>query len=126
MSDLKPAPDGYPIKLVRDHTAALINSSGEPGDLFYAPLPADERAGWLRKKLLEEAVEYLESRSTKELGDVLAVVEALCDLHGTTVHALYVRAVHLHPRGGFGDGVMMYGRHDEFDAADPDDKLGRR
>lgn len=76
--DLEPAPDGYPIKLVRDLTAITINFSGQPGDLFYAPLHVgDDHGRWLRRKLIEEVAEYVEGRTLSELCDVLAVVKAL-------------------------------------------------
>lgn len=139
MTDLVPAPDGYPIKLVRDLTPAIINSTGDPGDLFYAELPADEREEWLHKKLVEEVAEYVVKPSAKELGDVLAVVAALASFHTSeltrpgelldrdgAVNRLYIDYVREHPRGAFEDGVMMYGRHPEFDVADPDNRLGRQ
>jgi hypothetical protein len=56
---------------------------------------------------------------------VLAVVAALCPFHDINLVDLYREGVYEHPRGGFSDGVMMYGRHPEFDVADPDNKLGR-
>jgi hypothetical protein len=49
VSALQPAPGGYPIKLVRDRTPAIINASGEPGALFYDAddLPtADDEQCW--------------------------------------------------------------------------------
>jgi predicted house-cleaning noncanonical NTP pyrophosphatase (MazG superfamily) len=111
--DLKPAPTGYPIKLVRDGTPEVLNGSGEPGELFYGPLRGD-RMRWLRLKLAEEAGEYLVDGGIEELADVLAVVTALSEAHGVRFSELLARAAQ-HPRGGFADAVMMYGRHPEFD-----------
>lgn len=112
MTTLRPRPNGYPIKLVRDRTAAIINATGEPGDLWYAELlDADERMAWLRKKLVEEVAEYVVDGGDDELADVYAVVLALEDLHGCTLTTM----LHSDVRGGFFEGVMMYGRHDEFD-----------
>ena len=111
---LQPAPDGYPIKLVRDRTAEIINASGEPGDLFYGPCPAGSHLRWLRQKLIEECAEYVIDGTLAELADVLAVVEGLALLHGTNLDAL-VPTMRADIRGGFADGVMMYGHHEEFD-----------
>lgn len=119
MTTLTPAPDGYAIKLVRDNTPAIINSSGEAGELFYRYLPDDEeRLEWLKKKLSEEVTEYILKGSATdgfdELADVLAVVLSLAQWHGGSWHTI-VRAVEDDPRGFFNSGVMMYGRHPEFD-----------
>jgi predicted house-cleaning noncanonical NTP pyrophosphatase (MazG superfamily) len=119
-----PAPAGYPIKLVRDRTPAILNASGKPGDLWYGPATGD-RVRWLRLKLAEELGEYLVDGGVDELADVLAVVEALAEQHGHSLDNLIALAA-LHDRGGFLDGVMMYGRHDEFDRSNltGDDQTG--
>lgn len=116
MSRLTPAPTGYPIKLVRDRTPEVVNASGVPGALFYAPegTTLGVRAPWLRRKLIEEAGEYIEAREVDELADVLAVVEGLATIHGLTLAELTAR-MHSDERGGFLLGVMMYGHHPEFD-----------
>jgi predicted house-cleaning noncanonical NTP pyrophosphatase (MazG superfamily) len=115
MSAFTPAPNGYPIKLVRDRTPATINATGDPGELFYAPLAdAADRGRWLRKKLVEEVGEYLIDGGPAELRDVLAVLAELAIEHGIGWDRLTQMVVD-DPRGGFGDSVMMYGRHPEFD-----------
>jgi predicted house-cleaning noncanonical NTP pyrophosphatase (MazG superfamily) len=113
VSELTPAPEGYPIKLVRDRTAKVINGSGKPGELFYGTLPEDV-GPWLRRKLMEGATEYLIDPGVDELADVLAVVEGLAARHGLTLDSLYEIATS-DKRGGFLTGQMMYGRHPEFD-----------
>lgn len=115
MSPLKPAPKGYPIKVVRDRTAAIVNPSGEPGDLFYGPLPAgDSRRQWLARKLGEETLEYIQDPGVDELVQVLQAVQALAGEHDLTFAELEQLAVR-DIRGGFQDCVMMYGRHPEYD-----------
>lgn len=111
---LVPAPDGHPIKLVRDNTAAIINTSGEPGALFYAPSPPDPDNRWLRKKLLEEVAEYVVDGGLPELRDVFVVVLALAEAEGSGLVGL-MRMMEEDPRGGFSRRVMMYGHHPEFD-----------
>lgn len=114
MSELRPAPRGYPIKLVRDKTPEIINSTGVPGALWYAPLE-EGQVEWLLKKLTEELGEYLIDGGWDELRDLLAVVDALAQqAHASTLPDL-IEAMRADPRGGFERGVMMYGRHPEFD-----------
>lgn len=117
VTEMVPAPDGYPIKLVRDGTPEILNSSGEPGDLFYGPLSekkVDERMRWLRLKLAEELGEYLVDGGTDELIDVIAVLDALAIEHGYTLNGLIAKLGD-DPRGLFRDGMMMYGKHEEYD-----------
>lgn len=112
MTALTPAPSGYPIKLIRDNTTDVI---GDKGILFYDHIPEAERPMWLKRKLIEEAVEYLESGEIGELADVLAVVEGLAVTHdGITLDEL-IAVMHSDPRGGFLTGRMMRGYHPKFD-----------
>jgi predicted house-cleaning noncanonical NTP pyrophosphatase (MazG superfamily) len=111
---MKPHAKGYPIKIVRDRTPEIINSTGEPGDLFYGCVPPEERPSWLRRKLIEEAAEYVEDRRLDELSQVLCVVEGLAATHGLTLDYL-IDVMRADPRGGFLEGVMMYGLHPEYD-----------
>lgn len=111
MSELTPAPHGYPIKLIRDQTTEII---GDHGDLFYDHIPKAERAPWLRRKLIEEAAEYMADPDISELADVLAVVEGLAATHGLTLTQL-VDVAAADPRGGFLTGRMMRGYHPRFD-----------
>lgn len=117
MTVLRPAPNGHPIKLVRDKTAEVVNPSGEPGSLYYGPGDPKERLRWLRLKLAEEVGEYLVDGGVDELADVLAVVQALSAEHDLPLSEL-LRLMLADERGGFLDGVMMYGRHEEFDGGD--------
>jgi predicted house-cleaning noncanonical NTP pyrophosphatase (MazG superfamily) len=117
---LTPAPDGYPIKLVRDNTPDLINQSGEPGELWYeisTNVGEEELMRLLKLKLAEEVGEYLVDGGRNELADVLAVVDGLSRLHGTGLSDI-LEIVHSDPRGMFPDGVVMFGRHPEFDGGD--------
>jgi predicted house-cleaning noncanonical NTP pyrophosphatase (MazG superfamily) len=116
MSHLTPKPAGHPIKLVRDRTPQVINASGVPGTLFYESIPVDERLPWLQRKLGEELTEYLVDPGPEELCDVYAVVRALGYLHGLKLADLEI-ALEDDPRGGFRNGIMMYGHHAEFDGA---------
>lgn len=111
MAELTPAPDGYPIKLVRDNTPSILNRSGDPGDLWYGPCPADQIDRRLRAKLAEEVAEFLIDGGADELADVLSVVYAISERHNWRVESIAAHDV----RGGFRNAVMMYGRHPEFD-----------
>lgn len=111
MSALTPAPNGYPIKLVRDRTTDII---GDEGRLFYDHIPAEERGPWLRKKLVEEVAEYLVDPGLDELADVYAVIEGLAVSHGISPRGLRDIA-DADQRGGFITGRMMRGHHPDFD-----------
>lgn len=87
MAELKPQAKGYPIKLVRDRTAEIVNPSGVPGSLWYGPTTGD-RGPALRRKLGEEITEYLEELGMDELLDAVAVVEGLANYHGVTMRDL--------------------------------------
>lgn len=115
MSELTPAPRGYPIKLVRDDTAGIVNPTGEPGDLWYGP--CEDAAPWLRQKLGEEVTEYLLDPDVPELTDVLAVVEGLAKTHGLTLDDL-AEQMRQDARGRFLDPQMMWGYHQEFDGSE--------
>jgi len=59
-------------KLVRDKIPTVA-----PG--AYVKCDGSERLEWLKKKLVEEALEFLIEPSVEELADVLEVVKALID-----------------------------------------------
>jgi predicted house-cleaning noncanonical NTP pyrophosphatase (MazG superfamily) len=119
MTELIPAPAGYAIKLVRDNTPAIINSTGEPGELFYRELDLTTADGWgeylerLVEKIGEETTEVLMSngQSEDEIVDLYIAVMALVDANEIDL----VGALIDDKRGGFAKGVVMYGRHKEFD-----------
>lgn len=113
-STLTPAPAGYPIKLVRDRTAAILNFSGEPGSLWYGPAPKGAVERLLRLKIGEESSEVMVDGGWGELRDLLAVVEGLAYEWGRSLEEL-IEALRADPRGGFLEGVVMYGHHPEFD-----------
>lgn len=113
--DLTPAPDGYPIKLVRDDTPRMINSTGEPGELFYGACQSEEQEShFLRMKLSEEVAEFLLGGGRRELGDVIAVVRGIADHEDWNWNDM-LDEQRDHARGAFFERVMMYGRHPEFD-----------
>lgn len=114
MGTLKPAPNGYLIKLVRDKTPDVLNPDKKPGELWYEPVHPPHRRRLLKLKLSEEVGEYLVDGGTQELTDIIAVVQALCVLEGKTL-ADFAAQVQLDPRGGFFKGIGMYGKHPQFD-----------
>lgn len=113
MTDLLPTPEGYPIKLVRDDTPLIINTSGRPGELFYRRLHIEEAMKHLKLKLSEEVAEYLlaDGEGIDELVDIHAVVESLAWHLGVDLDERLAED----ERGTFRRPMMMYGRHPEFD-----------
>lgn len=95
----------YPIKLVRDKLEYAVGG----GNIVYEEVDKDTHIRLLRRKLLEEAIEYMDDPSPSELADVMQVVRDLCvldlkiELDGLEV----IRAVKQGRRGGFNQGVVM-------------------
>jgi predicted house-cleaning noncanonical NTP pyrophosphatase (MazG superfamily) len=94
------------VKIVRDRIPELMGSS----DVVYAQVSDQEKyIKELRKKLLEEAFEYLTDPGVEELADVFAVVEALATTHGYTLYELTQQAdKKAQARGGFENHFGMY------------------
>lgn len=95
------------VKLVRDHVAKFI---GTDCIVSYEPVgDYDEHVERLRKKLIEEAVEYAFDPSLGEAADVYEALRALAivDL-GSTIHAVIAESMEKYgERGGFTDGTVM-------------------
>jgi predicted house-cleaning noncanonical NTP pyrophosphatase (MazG superfamily) len=102
---------GYVIKLVRDNTPDIINSSGEPGDLFYRQGEPMEVWPCLLAKVGEETTEFLLSQTTYELVDLYVAVKACADYMGVDLDDEAAKD----ERGGFSKGILMCGYHKEFD-----------
>jgi predicted house-cleaning noncanonical NTP pyrophosphatase (MazG superfamily) len=115
---VRPHPEGYPVKLVRDRAGALLAPTGDPPPtLTYRPLPWAERRAWLRKKLGEEVLEYLAEPSVEELAHVYLALEAAARTHGVGMGSIKILADRdKRERGGFEGCVAMYAHHPEYDA----------
>lgn len=94
------------VKLVRDHMGAYLGEfkSG------FMPVDSEEHIDLLRKKLIEEAVEYLQDPSIEELADVYEVLSALAvvDLKVTLEEVLDRANQKSNHRGGFTIGKALY------------------
>jgi len=70
-------------KLVRDNIPEIINKNGQTP---YISILDDEQYNTeLKKKLIEEVQEYIESEETEELADIIEVVETLADTKGISL-----------------------------------------
>jgi predicted house-cleaning noncanonical NTP pyrophosphatase (MazG superfamily) len=110
---LTPAPDGYPLKIIRDNTTDII---GDKGELLYGYISTDPETlrPWLLKKLAEEVMEYVLQPGVDALADIYAVLAGLAKLHG--MHRWQLQdMLDDEKRGGFFEGRMMLGYHAEFD-----------
>jgi len=99
-------------KLVRDRIPDILRSKGlDPivtvsGESTYFEL--------LRKKLVEEVDEFLESEEIEELADVVEVVHALARVLGSDERSLEaVRAAKESERGAFADRIVWFGNREE-------------
>lgn len=95
------------VKLVRDDVERFC---GGDTVVRYEQMSRAELVGELRKKLIEEAAEYLIDPSDEELADVLEVVETLA-VFGHDEGMGGIRRAQLRKRahkGAFLDGLGMY------------------
>lgn len=102
---------GYPIKLVRDHIGERL---GNDGTITYEPIHDEAvHVGLLRRKLVEEAVEYLTDPSIAELADVLEAVWSLAAVDLKAPFEVVERRAKTkrQERGGFKRGMVMVGHH---------------
>jgi predicted house-cleaning noncanonical NTP pyrophosphatase (MazG superfamily) len=99
----------YLIKLVRDNVEQSFEHPEH--EITYMPIEdRDEMIEWLRRKLGEEAVEYLVKPSLSELADILESLRALAShAHGLGWMAVVHEADRKREaRGGFDKGIGMY------------------
>lgn len=96
-------------KLVRDNVPAITEENGERP--LVTTLSDDDYANELKKKLLEEANEYLaDDKSLEELADIMEVVHALAKSLGHTVEELEaVRKSKVDARGAFDKRIFLRG-----------------
>lgn len=96
----------YPLKLVRDEVPLLFEAEGK---LTYQVAEPRVHAKLLRRKLVEESVEYLENPSTDELADLLTVLRALAnhDLGVSWEEVLETAKDKQSRLGGFTKGTVM-------------------
>jgi 8-oxo-dGTP diphosphatase len=97
-------------KLVRDRIPEIIITQGKTCRTRI--LDSGEYVTELRTKLYEETAEYLKADSDgqalEELADMLEVIFALAEIHGSDAGALEkIRAAKADQRGGFKDRVFL-------------------
>ncbi|MDQ0195460.1 nucleoside triphosphate pyrophosphohydrolase [Paenibacillus wynnii] len=97
-------------KLVRDGIPKLITSQGKAFNT--RRLDAEEYLRELRTKLTEECNEYFAAGSDKEaieeLADMIEVILALAEAHGSDGETLErIRAKKAEQRGGFNERVFL-------------------
>ncbi|KAA1183292.1 nucleoside triphosphate pyrophosphohydrolase [Paenibacillus sp. B2(2019)] len=97
-------------KLVRDGIPNLIASQGK--DFKTRILESKEYITELRKKLIEESEEYFRAVSNdealEELADMLEVIHALAETHGSNGAELEeLRAEKAERRGGFKERIFL-------------------
>ena len=93
-------------KAIRDKIPEIIKKSGH--DFNIKTLPDDEFLSSLEEKLVEELVEYQESKSTEELADILEVIYRISELRGTTKEQLEeIRQIKSKERGAFKDNLYL-------------------
>lgn len=96
-------------KLVRDKIPEIIKSKGESP--IVRIMDNKEYLVALEAKLSEECDEYLESKETEELADILEVIYALANARGCSTDELMRIYKRKHSeRGGFEDKIFLIGK----------------
>ena len=100
-------------KLVRDKIPDLIREAGESPKIRIAD--SDELDILLRRKILEEAKEFLISGDTEEIVDIQEAIEAILKLRKADSALIELqRHSKLLARGGFTKGYVLSTDQDEW------------
>lgn len=95
-----------PEKLIRDKIPEIIREKG--GSPRVRKAKRDELDLLLRRKIVEESEELLESGDTEEIVDILEAIDALLRLRKTDQALLDLqRETKRHYRGGFEEGLVL-------------------
>lgn len=93
-------------KLVRDKIPEICEDNGQKA--LYSVLNTEEYKAFLRKKLLEEVQEYLESEASEELADILEVVDALAMVKGKSfMDIIKIKEEKAAARGSFSKRIFL-------------------
>lgn len=103
-------------KLVRDHMEKIILEAGRKP--IMKTLDHEEYIMELRKKSEEELQEYLTAETNEEaleeLADLLEVIHALTNIHGSSIEEVEkIRVAKKAKRGGFSDKVYLFEVRDD-------------
>ncbi|GAA0466297.1 nucleoside triphosphate pyrophosphohydrolase [Alkalibacillus silvisoli] len=97
-------------KLVRDKIPEIIAASGK--NFTTETLTQEDYIKELQKKLSEEADEYFEAshvdQALGELADILELIHALAQVHGSTFDQIEnIRQEKVENRGGFAEKIFL-------------------
>ncbi|USK42339.1 nucleoside triphosphate pyrophosphohydrolase [Cytobacillus oceanisediminis] len=97
-------------KLVRDRIPEVITRNGKKCSTRI--LDNEEYIKELKKKSFEELEEYVKAQTDEEaieeLADILEILHALADVHGSTMREVdVIRKSKAEKRGGFQDKVFL-------------------
>tara|TARA_B100000214_G_C23807512_1_gene553372 strand:+ start:169 stop:483 length:315 start_codon:yes stop_codon:yes gene_type:complete len=94
-------------KLVRDHIPRIIEDTGSACIVSYVN-DTKEHNRWLRMKMEEEVVEFIEDPSYEEAADMLEVVKGFCQVNGLSWEdVVEVAQSKAQQRGGFSRGAVL-------------------
>jgi len=97
-------------KLVRDRIPEIIEKSGKKCTMRV--LDREEYTAELQKKCREEFDEYLQAdtdaEAVEELADLLELIHALAEVHGSSAEEVeQIRKEKAERRGGFQEGLFL-------------------
>jgi predicted house-cleaning noncanonical NTP pyrophosphatase (MazG superfamily) len=105
-------------KLVRDRIPEIIESTGK--NFSTRVLNNEEYITELKNKSFEELQEYVQTTnnedSIEELADLLEIIHALAEYHGSSIEMVEeIRKVKAEKRGGFKEKIFLLEVEDEQD-----------
>ena len=94
-------------KLVRDKIPDIIKKKGLEYEIE-SLTEFNEINEWLKNKLFEEVIEFVENDNLDELSDVLQVILKIMDHNSIdTIELYYAMSKKLKERGGFDNNVLL-------------------
>jgi len=95
------------MKLIRDHIPEIIEEDGK-WCLTRRVHGVDEHMVFLKKKIVEEAQEFIENPSYEEAADMLEVIKAFCHLSNLDFDiAISTASNKQETHGGFHSGIIL-------------------
>lgn len=101
----------YLVKLVRGR---FLDAKG--AHIIFQPVDKESYLRLIRRKVREEAIEYVDDPSLGELADVYEAVRCVASAEGWTMRQVHIEADRKRTeRGDYEDGVAMFAVGESFD-----------
>ena len=93
-------------KLVRDRIPEILNEEGK--EYSIVKCSEDDILAYAKKKLLEEAMEFVENPCAEEAADIIEILKFMCSRIGVYEIQVEAAAISKYARkGGFGENYIL-------------------